>query len=436
MLHVALATIAAAIRFAVPYVQNAPSAGPIIAPLDQASDTILVGRVRPGARVIAFDDGFFIGAAIAEGPIVGIVPGHPLRPGDRIAVEAQYGRVTEFGRSPATVANDYTTYHYDVERTGWNSAETTLTQSNVGSARFGKLFSTAVDSDVYAQPLYASAVSIPGEGMHDVVYAATENDSLYAIDAESGAVLWRRNYANSSNGLEPVPTADVDCGFIHPSYGITGTPAIDRETSTLFFVTTAVQTSGSGAYHQYLHAVDMTTGLDRSDSPVDVTGSTQAAYPALSKFDARWQMQRPGLLIRNGMVYVGFGSYCDLHAQIVHGWIFAYSAGSLAKVALFNTSPGGSDALGSLWAGGVRHGVGSERPRVFRDRQRRLQREHRRTALGRHGDQDERRARRARLFHALQSGVHARERPGSGIRRPDGPADPDRRTSGPRRRGR
>lgn len=358
MLHVALATIAAAIRFAVPAVQHVPNAGPIIAPLDQASDAILVGRVRPGERVVAFDDGFFIGGAIAQGPIADIVPERSLRPGDRIAVEAQYGRTTEFGRGLATVANDYTTYHYDVERTGWNSAETALTQANVASSSFGELFSTAVDSDVFAQPLYVSGVSIPGDGTHDVVYAATENDSVYAIDAQTGAVLWHQNYANSSNGLEPVPLGDVSCGFVRPAYGITGTPVIDRSSSTIYFVTTARQTTGSGAYHQYLHAADMTTGIDRPGSPVDIQGSTQSAYPALSTFDAHWQMQRPGLLLRNGVLYVGFGSYCDLHESTVHGWIFAYSAKSLEQLELFNTSPGGADALGSLWAGG--YGIASD----------------------------------------------------------------------------
>jgi outer membrane protein assembly factor BamB len=352
MFQLAFATIAAAFRMAF------PNEGPVIAPLDQASEAILVGGVRPGARVAAYANGFFVGVATAQGPVVQIFLERALHPGERIAAVEQYGGRMEYARSLATVEQDYTTYQYDFERTGWNSSETTLTQTNVASSSFGKLFATSVDGEVYAQPLFASAVSIPGQGTHDVVYAATENDSVYALDAATGAKLWHADYADAANGLEPVPAGDVSCGFIVPTFGITGTPVLDRATSTLYFVVTAKQTGGSGAYHHYLHAVDMTTGIDRPGSPVDIQGSVRGARFSVATFDPQWQYNRPGLLLRGGVIYIGFGSYCDLHKSTAHGWLFAYSAGRLAQLGEFNTSPEASDALASLWAGG--YGIASD----------------------------------------------------------------------------
>jgi outer membrane protein assembly factor BamB len=210
------------------YASNGP-AGPVVAPLDQSSDVIVVGNVNPGARIDAYANAIWIGAATAIGPTVGIKPVRALQPGDEIVAVERTGSYTAYGGEPTAVSHDYPTYHYDSMRTGWNQSETELTQANVGSSNFGKIFATAVDGNVEAQPLELTGVDVPGKGTHDVVYAATEDDSLYALDAASGNVLWKRTYVDSAHGFSPLSDSDVGgCPFISPKIGITGTPVIDR----------------------------------------------------------------------------------------------------------------------------------------------------------------------------------------------------------------
>ena len=240
------------------------------------------------------------------------------------------------------------TYQYDVSRAGANLHETVLNPSNVNVSQFGKLFSDLVDGYVYAQPLYVPGVNIPGSGIHNVVYVATEHDSVYAFDADgAGAPLWHASFLNPS-GVTTVPYQDTGCDQITPEIGITSTPVIDPQGGTLY---TVAMTKESGNYVHRLHALDITTGQERPGSPVTI----QATYPGTGEggstltFRAKDYKQRPGLLLLNGVVYTAWSSHCDLGQY--HGWLIAYDAATLAQVSVYNSTPNGNE--GSFWAGGA-----------------------------------------------------------------------------------
>ncbi len=333
--------------------------GPVVAPLDQSSDVIVVGNVVAGARVDVYANAIWIGAAMSPGRVVWVKPVRHLLPGDAVVAVVRIGSSSNYGLHPTIVSHDYATYHYDNGRTGWDQSETVLTQSRVHSSRFGQIFSTPVDGNVFAQPLELSGVDVPGQGTHDVVYAATENDSLYALDAASGAVLWAQNYVNGARGYAPVAQPDIQCPFIAPVIGITGTPVVDRASGTMYFDTAEKRTLGvKTTFHHFLHAVDVTTGLDRTGSPVEVKASFTAPGGGKATFDPQWQLQRPGLLLSGGVVYVAYGSFCDLDRRVTHGWVLAYSASTLAQLGAFSTSPGSQNGLSSVWAGG--YGVAAD----------------------------------------------------------------------------
>src|SRR5436305_10202999 len=151
-----------------------------------------------------------------------------------------------------TAQVNVTTYHYDNSRTGQNTSETVLTPSNVNSTHFGKLFSTTVDGYVYAQPLYLANVNIAG-GVHHVLYIATEHDSVYAIDANNGAVLWQQSFINPAAGITTVSSSDVACSDLVPEIGVTSTGVIDPVSGTIYVV---AKTKENGSYVQRLHALD------------------------------------------------------------------------------------------------------------------------------------------------------------------------------------
>jgi outer membrane protein assembly factor BamB len=164
---------------------------------------------------------------------------------------------------------NFTTYHYDNSRTGQNTQETTLTPLNVNSSQFGKLFSVTVDGNVYAQPLYFGNVKIAG-GTHNVLYVATEHDSLYAIDADNGAVLWQQSFINPSAGITTVSSDDVACTNIAPEIGITSTPVIDPATGTIYLV---AKTKENGLFVQRLHALDIVSHAEKFGGPVIVSAT-------------------------------------------------------------------------------------------------------------------------------------------------------------------
>ncbi len=227
------------------------------------------------------------------------------------------------------------TFHNDNLRTGQNTTETVLTPANVNVTNFGKLFSYSVDGRIYAQPLYVPNVSINGVS-HNVVYVATEADSVYAFDADglSTAPLWKVNFTNPAAGITTVNSSTVGSN-VTPQIGITGTPVIDPDSGTLYCLADTVE---NGVYHWRLHAVDITSGAEKFGGPVDVTASG---------FIPEFHLQRPGLLLANGKVYFGFGSNGDHNTW--HGWIFGYDAQTLLRAAVYNDTPTGNG--GGVWMG-------------------------------------------------------------------------------------
>jgi PQQ-like domain len=227
---------------------------------------------------------------------------------------------------PRVEAVDVLTQHNDLARTGANTAETILTPANVSSGSFGELFSDPVDGQVYAQPLYVENLKIAG-GMHNVVFVCTENNSVYAFDADTaGVTYWRINLG--------VPYVSI-CTDLQPVIGITGTPVIDLSSGTLY-----VDTKLAAGPAQKLHALDVATGREKFGGPVTM---------AAPEFSADVEHQRAGLLLLHGVVYVCFGSHCDFGAY--HGFVLGYNAANLAQVASFNVTPTGSE--GSVWSGGM-----------------------------------------------------------------------------------
>lgn len=228
------------------------------------------------------------------------------------------------------------TGNYDNYRTNANPHETILNFSTVNALTFGKLFTLPVDGVTYAQPLYVSDLAIPGQGTHNVLVVATMHNSLYAFDADtSGPSLWQANFGPS------VPTADYAFRDILPEVGILSTPVIDLASGTVYAVADVKQ---NGSYSYQLHALDLATGADKPGSPVEI----QTAIVAAVRFDPFQHLQRPGLLLSNGVVYAAFGSHAD--SIPFHGWLFAYDAATLQNKAVFNTATTG---LGSgIWQAG------------------------------------------------------------------------------------
>jgi uncharacterized repeat protein (TIGR01451 family) len=240
------------------------------------------------------------------------------------------------------------THHNDNLRTGQNLNETVLTPTNVNSATFGKLLSYSLDGLSIASPLYVAGVTIPGQGVHNVVYVATEHDSVYAFDADgiSAAPLWQRSFLGP--GVTTVPPDDTgECCDISPEIGITGTPVIDSSTGTLYVVGKTKE--GASTYVQRLHALDLGTGVEKFGGPVviqaAVPGNGNGSTGGQISFDPLLQNQRPSLLLNNGVVYIGFGSHGD--HQPYHGWLLGYSASTLQQVMAFNVSPNADG--GGIW---------------------------------------------------------------------------------------
>jgi uncharacterized protein (TIGR03437 family) len=244
-----------------------------------------------------------------------------------------------------------TTYRNNLARSGENLQETILTPSNVAPAQFGKLFSQPVDGQVYAQPLYMPSVSVPGKGIHNMIFVVTAHDTVYAFDADSSAApLWRVSLATAP-GERPLNVSDVlGCNSMTPEIGITGTPVIDSATGTLYVVAVTIL---NGSFVHRLHALDITTGGERTGSPVVINafvpGTGDGFSTAGVPFHPYLQKNRVGLLLLNGVVYTAWTSYCDTGPY--HGWIIAYDAKDLHQVAVFNSSPNAWQ--GSFWMGGA-----------------------------------------------------------------------------------
>jgi len=245
-----------------------------------------------------------------------------------------------------------TTYHNDNSRRGLNDNETILTHANVNPDQFGKLFSQKTDGYSYAQPLYLSGVSIPGLGMHNVVYVATEHDTIYAFDADSnqginGQALWQRSFIDPVHGITTVASwADAACTDLRPEIGITGTPVIDPQTGTLYVV---VRTKENGQFFQRLHALDVFTGAEKFGGPTVIKtkmkGSGDGAVNGFVHFDPLRNNQRAGLLLVNGLIYIAWASHCDNGPY--HGWVMSYDARTLKQNGVWNSTP--NAGLGGVW---------------------------------------------------------------------------------------
>jgi hypothetical protein len=245
------------------------------------------------------------------------------------------------------------TSQYNNARTGANLNETKLTPRNVNVQHFGRLFTLHVDGDVYAQPLFLRGVEIPGKGRHDVLFVATEHDSIYAFDAygNPSTPLWQANFLK--NGLTTVPALDASCPFISPEIGITSTPVIDPDTGTLYVL--ARTRDGSGffvnTYAQHLHALAVTTGVEKFGGPVEIrasmNGSGTGSRSGKLSFNPLRDNPRAALLLNHGAVYLTWASACDVSPY--HGWVMAYGAQNLKQEAVFNASPDADDS--GIWEG-------------------------------------------------------------------------------------
>jgi hypothetical protein len=223
---------------------------------------------------------------------------------------------------PVGSPHDVLTFHNDNLRTGWFSSETTLTASNVNSQSFGLLQTVPLDGRVDAEPLVVLHQNIAGQGFHDVAYVATENNSIYAIDANDGTVLWHRQYGTA------VPyTFKLSDDNIFPMVGISSTPVIDRAAGAIYFVTDVY---GDKIDTFYLHKVLLSTGQNLHVVPIQFT--TQLPSGDQWTFKARYNLQRPGLLEANGSIYVAFGSNGDSRPQFSRGTILRYDPTTLAQL--------------------------------------------------------------------------------------------------------
>jgi hypothetical protein len=246
-----------------------------------------------------------------------------------------------------------TTSRNDNSRDGQNLGETILTPDNVNVSTFGKLFAHNVDGYVYAQPLYVPNVTIPGLGTHNVVYVATQHDSIYAFDADNktgmnASPLWHRSLIHPKRGITSVSSQDVSCNDIVPEIGITSTPVIDTTSGTMYLI---AKTKENGNFFQRLHAIDITTGKERSGSPVVIRAKVKGDGDGngVVSFDPLREAQRPGLLLQNGSVIIGWASHCD--NQPYHGWVMSYDETTLKQTAIWNSTPNGG--LGGVWQAGT-----------------------------------------------------------------------------------
>ena len=261
------------------------------------------------------------------------------------------GHAHAYAAAPAKSA--VTTHKADNGRTGGFTNETILNTSNVTASQFGKRVSYPVDGQVYAQPLYLPNLSVGGSP-HNVVFAATEHDSIYAFDADQSSVnppLWRTSFLN--NGVNAVSSSDVSCNDLKPEIGVTGTPVIDSSVNAMYVVSYTKENTGL-VYR--LHALNVTTGLDMPGSPIVIQATVNGkgsgdSINGVVTFNAAKERQRGALLQANGQIYIPFGSFCDVGPY--HGWILSYSYNGSAFQQTYVYSDTANGAGGGLWGAGA-----------------------------------------------------------------------------------
>ncbi len=287
-------------------------------------------------------------------------------------------------------AQNVATQHNDLARTGWYPYETTLTTNNVNTNTFGFNFSHQTDDKIVGQPLVVLNVNIPNKGLKNVVFVTTLNNSVYAFDADVNAdPYWQANYSNIV-APSPAPTCTScrpsNSSEIHPdlcgggygdfngNMGIIGTPVIDTLAGTMYFVTKITNPTEAGydnhnwnpavhfeeytyppsGFHQYLHAIDITTGADRPNSPIEITATTAGTgdgqtSAGIISFNPRGQFNRAGLVLSNGIVYIAFAAHCDNNPS--HGWVIGYNATTLVQTKAYCATP--NDGRGGIWMSGT-----------------------------------------------------------------------------------
>jgi outer membrane protein assembly factor BamB len=248
--------------------------------------------------------------------------------------------------STPPVPTDVLTYKNDLSRSGQNLTESTLTLANVTTSSFGLLRVLPVDGKVDAQPLYVSQLSVSG-AMHSVVFAATENDSVYAFDANTGSILWQVSLLAAGETVSDMR----DCTQVSPQIGVTSTPVIDRSTGThgtLFVV--AMSKDAASNYHQRLHALDLTSGAELLGGPTEISATSPTAAGGVAMFVAGQYEERAALLLLNGTVYTSWTSHCDISPYF--GWIIGYSESTLAQSAALNVAPNSNGGGPSIWMSG------------------------------------------------------------------------------------
>ena len=255
------------------------------------------------------------------------------------------------------------TYHNDLSRDGVNSQEFALTTANVNTTTFGKLFSCTVDGAIYTQPLWVSSLTVGG-AKHNVVFVATQHDSLYAFDADANPCvqLWKVSLIDGTHGgttgETSVPSGMTGYmvgqgdGDITPEVGVTGTPVIDPSTNTLYVVSKSVNATGP-TFFQRLHAIDLATGNEKFSGPANISG-TNVTYAGTGDggttvaFSPQQENQRCGLALVNGVVYVAWASHEDTLPY--YGWVVGFNPSTLAITNILNVSP--NVQYGGIWMSG------------------------------------------------------------------------------------
>jgi hypothetical protein len=261
------------------------------------------------------------------------------------------------GTAESVVAQAVWTNRYDNRRTGATATETTLTQASVGGGRFGILFSREVDGTIQAEPLYVPGLVIGGAA-HNVVFVATYHNSVYAFDADdpsASAPLWKTNLGPAA----PASMAIFHCGETIPEIGISSTPVIDLSTRTMYVVAKTFEADG---YHMRLHALDIVTGAEKNantDIRATVPGTAADGDGGSVTLDLMAHQQRTGLLLEQGVIYLAFGSHCDINPH--HGWVQAYDASTLALLGTYINTPDGHG--GGIWQSGM--GLSSDGNGIF-----------------------------------------------------------------------
>jgi Immunoglobulin I-set domain len=248
--------------------------------------------------------------------------------------------------TPMARGTDVATYKNDLSRSGQNLSESALTLNTVTSSTFGLLRTLPVDGRVDAQPLYASQLSVAG-GSFNTVFAATEHDSVYAFDSDSGAVLWQVSLL----GAGETPSDDRGCSQVTPEIGVTSTPVIDRTAGahgTLYAVAMSIDAQSN--YHQRLHALDITTGAELLNGPIDISAAFPVTGTATSSFDPRAYEERAALLLLNGSIYTSWTSHCD--GQPYAGWMITFAQSTLARNGALNVAANSSSGPAIWMAGG------------------------------------------------------------------------------------